>query len=555
MISKRKRYLLILPAALLVVGTIYVVATTRGVAPSAALCDDVNRPPEIRPAYQDCMIPPNFAPLHFIIAEPGSRYFVKIHAEQGQPIEILSRTPVIRIPAGKWRDLLALNRGRPLSLEVLVEDDATPTKTEGGGRRWKRFETLRNRIAQEDIDRFLVYRKIHPAHSAWRDIGIYQRDLSGFDESCVLSNDSFQQGCLNCHTFCNNRTDTMLISTRSPRYGSAAIVINDDVADKVGTKFGYTAWHPSGKLVTFANTAVALFLHPAAGEIRDVIDLDAFLACYHLDEKVIKTAPPLARKDRLETYPTWSPDGRYLYFCSAPLTWERRDAVPENYRDIKYDLVRVAYDIERDQWGELETVLPAQETGRSILLPRISPDGRWLLFCMCDYGCFPIYQESSDLHLMDLQTLSISNLGFPTSDSTREANPQSAISNPQYARLACNSPQSESWHSWSSNSRWIAFSSKRDYGVFTRIYLSHVDPNGVVSKPLLLPQKNPTFYDSCLNTYSVPELVTEPVRVTGERLARVARSRDAISAPMPITAATPKAAPPTQTEYHILTRE
>jgi len=538
MMSKRNRYLLVLPAALLIVVMIYVMAA-QGAAPSPASCDDVNRPPEIKPGYHDCVIPPNLAPLHFVIAEPGSRYFVKIHAEQGQPIEIMSRSPVIRIPARKWHGLLARNRGRTLSLDVLVESGSAQTRTTGSQRRWRRFETLRNHIAQEDIDGFLVYRKIHPAHSAWRDIGIYQRDLSGFDESCVLSNDSFAQGCLNCHTFCANRTDTMLVSTRSAKYGSAAVIINDGVAEKVGTKFGYTAWHPSGKIVTFANTAVALFLHSAADEIRDVIDLDAFLACYHLDKEAIETAPPLARKDRLETYPTWSPDGRYLYFCSAPLTWERRDVLPENYRDVKYDLVRVAYDIERDQWGELETVLSAQETGRSILLPRISPDGRWLLFCMCDYGCFPIYQESSDLYLMDLAS---------SSDERR-------AKSDKFRRLDINSEHSESWHSWSSNSRWIAFSSKRDYGVFTRIYLSHVDPNGVVSRPLLLPQEDPTFYDSCLNTYSVPELVTGPVRVTGERLPRVVRSKDAISAQMPITTATPKATPPAQTEYHVLTRE
>jgi len=529
MIRKRHLCLLMLPAILLLAAAFWRVAASPATAPALGSYDDVNRPPAIKPAYRDCVIPPNIAPLDFVVAEAGSRYFVKIRAAQGRPIEISSRSPVVRIPVRRWRDLLTRNRGGRLSLEVFVES----TPATGGGPRWKRFAPLQNGIAQEDIDRFLVYRKIHPAHSAWRDIGIYQRDLTGFDESPVLTNDSFEKGCLNCHTFCGNRTRTMLISTRSGKYNSAAIIIDDGRVQKVGTKFGYTAWHPSGKIVTFANTTVALFLHAAAAEIRDVIDLDSFLACYRVDQKIIETAPPLARKDRLETYPTWSPDGRYLYFCSAPLLWENRRAIPENYRDVKYDLVRVAYDIERNQWGELETVLSAQETGRSILLPRISPDGRWLLFCMCDYGCFPIYQESSDLYLMDLNAA-------PTEDAR------------PYRRLDINSEHSESWHSWSSNSRWVAFSSKRDNGVFTRIYISHVDPNGVVSRPLLLPQKDPTFYDSCLNTYSVPELVVEPVPITGEKLARAVRTGDAISAQMPITMATPKTQPE---EPYVQTRE
>ncbi len=529
MTRKRHLYLLIVPASLLLIAVLWRAAVSSASTPAAGSYDDVNRPPEIKPAYRDCVIPPNLAPLDFVIAETGRRYFVKIRAEQGRPIAMLSRAPVVRIPPGPWRDLLARNRGGMLSWEVFVESAAASD----GGRRWKRFAPIQNRIAPEDIDRFLVYRKIHPAHAAWHEIGIYQRDLTNFDESPVLTNDSFEQGCLNCHTFCGNRTSTMLISTRSGKYHSAAIIIDEGRTEKVDAKFGYTAWHPSGKIVTFANTVVALFLHAAAGEIRDVIDLDSFLACYRVDKKTIETAPPLARKDRLETYPTWSPDGRYLYFCSAPLLWENRRVIPANYRDVKYDLVRVAYDIERDQWGELETVLPAEKTGLSILLPRISPDGRWLLFCMCNYGCFPIYQDSSDLYLMDLNAA-----------PTEGARP--------YRRLDINSAQSESWHSWSSNSRWIAFSSKRDYGVFTRIYLSHVDANGVVSQPLLLPQEDPTFYDSCLNTYSVPELVVEPVPITKERLAQVVRTKDVISAPMPITMATPKAQPE---EPYVQTRE
>jgi hypothetical protein len=207
------------------------------------------------------------------------------------------------------------------------------------------------------------------------------------------------------------------------------------------------------------------------------------------------------------------------------MTWSDKTVVPESYDQIKYDLVRASYNINRNQWGPLESVLSAEDTDLSILLPRISPDGRWLLFCMCNYGCFPVFQHSSDLYIMDLEA----------AKQTGEY---------KYNRLDINSSESESWHSFSSNSRWIVFSSKRDSGVFTRTYIAYVDKNGKVHKPIRLPQKDPAYYDSCLYTYSVPELVTGPVRATREMLGRVVRSSEKISVKMPITMATSKAGQP-----------
>lgn len=480
--------------------------------------EQIGRPAVISPDYNGVTLPANIAPLNFLIKENGSHYFVKISSGQGPTIEVFSRSPKIFIPESRWRELLAANRSEQLHFDVFV-------LTEEG--RWCRFSPIINRIAAEDVDGYLVYRKIHPAHSAWAKIGIYQRDLSRFDESLVLDNDYFKGGCLNCHTFCANSPKKMLIGLRSSQYGSSALLIDDGRVRKIGTKFGYTSWHPSGRLAAYSINKVRQFFHSSAREVRDVIDLDSLIAYYLVDSETTKTAPEISRKDRLETYPTWSPDGRCLYFCSAPLTWDDRNAIPAEYDRIKYDLVRVSYDVDTDQWGKVETLLSAQETGMSILLPRISPDGRWLLFCMCDYGCFPVYRRSSDLYMIDLEL----------AQQTGRYEPR---------RLEINSEDSESWHSWSSNGRWIAFSSKRQSGAFTRSYLACVDADGKVHKPVLLPQKDPTYYDSCLWTYSVPELIVEPVRITGEKLGQVVRGSEAISASMPVTMATPKITPQQQ---------
>jgi len=345
----------------------------------------IDRPAKVRPDYAGCVIPPNIAPLNFVILQSGTGYFVKIHSENGKPIEISSRTPAILIPKRAWRELLELNRGRQLNIDIYVQFGPGTSSSKGENVRWSRFQALTARIAGENIDTFLVYRKIQPVHGTWRNMGIYQRNLGSFDESTILNNGYFKNGCVNCHTFCGNRPEKMLLGIRSANYGSSALLVEGGKAQKIGTKFGYTSWHPSGRIAAFSVNKVRQVFHSSASEVREVIDFDSFMAYYLVDSKTVKTTKDLARKDRLETYPAWSEDGRYLYFSSAPITWLDRTVVPESYDQIKYDLVRASYDIAQDRWGPLEPVLSAKDTDLSILLPKVSPDGRWLLFCMCDY--------------------------------------------------------------------------------------------------------------------------------------------------------------------------
>lgn len=540
--QKLRRYLLgLLPAVSFAGALIYALyAHSAGSAAAPGQCSPVGRLPRVQPDYGQTVIPPNIAPLNFLIKESGTHYFVRIYSKQGRSIEVSSRSPKIVIPQRPWHKLLERSRGEELHFDVFVKQpgEKPPTKTQNT--QWDRFLTITSKIAGEDIDDYLVYRRIHPACRAWADMGIYQRNLRDFKESLVLNNGYFGDGCLNCHTFCPNHPDKMLIAIRSSEYGSPELLVKDGMINKIGTKFGYASWHPSGRVVAYSINEVNQFFHSARNEVRDVIDLDSLLAYYLVDSKTAKTSPNISKKDRLETYPAWSADGRYLYFCSAPLSWSDRNVIPQSYDQIKYDLMRISYDLERDQWGELETVLSANQTGRSILLPRISPDGRRLLFCMCDYGCFPVYQQSSDLYMMDLEAAQDQSHERQRVENYKSTDDIGRTTF-EYKRLDINSDQSESWHSWSSNSRWIAFSSKRQSGVFTRIYLAYVDEGGNVCKPLLLPQKDPTYYDSCLWTYSVPELIAQPVRVTKEKLARVLRGSQKIPVEMPITMATPKA--------------
>jgi hypothetical protein len=437
------------------------------------------RLPRLSPEYGGIIIPPNIAPLNFIIEEPGTLYRLRIYAPRGEAIQIQSRQRSIIIPTKPWQELLRANAGQPLYYDISARDNSD---------RWLRFGTVTNQIAREEIDSHLVYRLLGPLYNYYSEVGIYQRDLRDSTEAPILRNESFNKGCLNCHTFLQNRPDVMALNIREKSSGNPLLLVRSNEVVKVAQTAGYLSWHPSGRLLVFSANRLSLFFH-TTGETRDVFDADSDLRVYHLDSNRVVTPPVLARPNRQETWPSWSPDGKYLYFCSAP-------KVPfERFRQIRYDLVRVPYDLDRDTWGEPETLLSAHDLGLSACQPRLSPDGQLVLFCLCKYGNFPVYQPSSDLYVLDLPTRKL-------------------------RRLDINSDQADSWHSWSSNGRWIVFSSKRRDGLFSRPYFSYVDAQGQFHKPFLLPQKDPAFYDSFLKNYNVPELVTGAVLVKQSELSR-----------------------------------
>lgn len=506
-----KRRLLIFVIAAFIVFTARP-AVHRILRPSAGIIAAAPLLPEktnLHPDYTDTVIPPNIAPLNFRIEEHAHRYFVRIHSLNGPSIDILTARPAVRIPPRKWRKLLNTNRGNSLTIDIFLHQEG----------RWNRCQPVTNTVAEEPIDSRLAYRLINPLYNYWSSVGVYQRDLTTFEQSEILHSRRYDNGCVNCHTFLNNDPADMFLGIRSAAYGSATLHTSAGRVEKIGAKWGYTAWHPSGKLAACSVNAVHLFFQAAGMEVRDVIDLDAVMTYYDLRSQTVKTAPGIADKDRLETYPTWSPDGKYLYFCSAPILWtDRKTVPPKEFKDVRYDLRRISYDLDTDTWGEPETVLSAAETGKSLLLPRITPDGRFLVFCMCNYGCFPIYQPSSDLCVMNL------------ADRT-------------WRKLDINSEFSESWHSFSSNSRWMAFSSRRQAGLFTRTYFTYIDSAGTFHKPFVLPQQDPGFYDGFIKTFNVPELITGPVNVSPKKLAKAVRNPEQIQVKLPVTGATRKPGP------------
>jgi Tol biopolymer transport system component len=311
---------------------------------------------------------------------------------------------------------------------------------------------------------------------------------------------------MNCHNFYQNKTERWLLHLRGGP-GTSMLLVNDGKAKKIDlkTKFNgpaaYPAWHPSGELIAFSVSKLLLFFHET-GECRDVLDQYSDIILYDIPTNTVTTTPEISSPDRMEIWPAWSPDGRYLYFCSAPKieTFENSDKPGElAYDKIKYDLMRIGYDPVQKTWGKLETVISADQIGLSITEPRVSPDGKFLLFTGAAYSQFPIYLRSADVYILDIRS-------------------------GKWKKLEVNSDRADSFHSWSSNSRWIVFSSKRQDNIFTRPFFSHIDSVGNASKPFVLPQEDPISEEHSLFVYNVPELTKEPIHISPQVLAKAAFS-------------------------------
>ena len=143
----------------------------------------VQRAPRIQPDYADTVIPPNIAPLNFAIQEPGVAYRVRLHAANGENIDIASTSPSIVIPRRAWRALLEQNRGGRLGIDVYVQQSGGP---------WSRFAPIENDIAQENIDSHLAYRLLGAVFVNWGHLGIYQRDLETYDEQPICAQRVFR---------------------------------------------------------------------------------------------------------------------------------------------------------------------------------------------------------------------------------------------------------------------------------------------------------------------------------------------------------------------------
>lgn len=458
---------------------------------------EVDSPAPIYPDYRNVTIPPNIAPLNFIVQDEHADAFV---VEIGTLVCGACDDGKLDIDTTAWRTLLAEATGRTLDVCVYARHDG----------QWSRYQPFTIDVAEEEIDPYLSYRLIEPGYELYRQLGLYQRNLTNFDEMPIYENnrtyEDEENHCVNCHNYQAYDTHRMLFHVRAAHAGT--VIVEGEEARKVAISHDsilaagvYPSWHPTLPLVAFSTNKTGQVFHLRHPEKIEVMDLASDLLLYDAEHNTVRNI--LRSTTAFETFPGWSPDGRTLYYCSAdfpelaPGAFEGEFVY--HYDSLRYDLWSIPFDPATRQFGQPRIEFEASALGKSASVPRVSPDGRYLLFTLGDYGQFHIWHKSADLWVKPLEQ------------------PQ----NPPYPLTVANSHDADSYHTWSSNGRWIVFSSRRDDGDFTRPYIAYFDNDGQTRKPFILPQRDPEYNLLLLKSYNVPELTRNPVRVSRETLNHV----------------------------------
>jgi tetratricopeptide (TPR) repeat protein len=309
--------------------------------------------------------------------------------------------------------------------------------------------------------------------------------------------------CANCHSFSGDGK-TMGIDIDGPSndkglYAIASVkphvtIQNKDMVQwntdgQVGqTRVGFMSQvSPDGKYVvsTFAGPSLNVANSYFITNFKDYRFLQVFYPTRGILEwydRATGKRQPLPGADDphyVQTDGVWSPDGKYIVFARA----EAKDPHPEgqkpaihandpNETPIQYDLYRIPFNEGRG--GVPVPIDGASQNGMSNNFPKVSPDGRWIVFVQCHNG--QLMRPDSQLFIV------------PFGGGTAR-------------RLRANTPLMNSWHSFSPNGRWLVFSSKAR-SPYTQMYLTHLDANGNDSPAVLI--DNATAANRAVN---LPEFV------------------------------------------------
>ena len=443
--------------------------------------------PPIYPDYTNVTVPINIAPLTFEVDGKADGIVARLTAGEE---ELVCGGTKVQPDADDWKRLTEYAKGKAIKVEVYIQAND----------QWTRFKPFNIHVSPDSINPYISYRLIAPSYVIYKDLTISQRCIENYDESVVYDNmlctEPAKGQCINCHNYQQYNPNRLQFHARQHQGGT--VIAYDGKVKKINMSNDsilsagvYPTWHPWLPLIVYSTNKTVQTFHITDPDKIEVYDTESDLIAYDVERNEVTNIEN--DPTEFECFPFWAPDGKTLYYCSAH--FEYQDTIDHGielirrFSEVKYNLYKKSFDPKTMQFGPRELVFDAEAMDKSATLPRVSPDGRFLMFTLGKYGVFHIWHRDADLWMMDLTTGQARNM------------------------KEINSPDVESYHSWSSNGRWVVFSSRRYDGNYTRPFFAHIDKNGHASKPFELPCADPDYHRQFLRSYNIPEFMLGPVTI------------------------------------------
>ena len=231
--------------------------------------------PRIYPDYLGVTIPVNIAPLCFNMADETALCIDAVITDShGNSLHSQGEESV-DFDIDDWHALLSQNSGDSLSVVVSAKYD------DG----WHTYRPFSIYVSADSIDYGICYRLIEPGYEVWSKMGIYERDLSSFDERALIENTQFE-GCVNCHSFNRGNPKDMSLHIRGP-HGATLLRQDNSPMTAYNTKTDqtlglcvYPYWHPSGRYIAYSTNTTRQLFHSADSNRIEVFDEASDLQVY-----------------------------------------------------------------------------------------------------------------------------------------------------------------------------------------------------------------------------------------------------------------------------------
>lgn len=451
--------------------------------------------PQIYPDYTDITVPCNIAPLNFMFTDENVDAVSLVLTCENESYTLTKRGKKLVIPIKDWKEWTKRNKGKSTKVQTFARINDT----------WMKYQSFTWDIVSDEIDAYITYRLIEPGFEVWNALQIEERCIENFNSKILADNSMMEKRCMNCHIHGGDKGQFSFFYLRGK--GGGTILNRGKELRKVTLKNDqmngstvYGDFHPSGKFGVYSTNVIMPAFHSMDSKRLEVYDSNSDLCIADFENNRMILSPLTTDSTKFETFPTFSADGKKIYFCSSEIS----TPLPTKVENLHYSLCSIDFDEEKGEWGtQVDTLYNARIHGGSANFPKASPDGKYILFTHSDYGTFPIWHKEADLYLLNLQTGTMKNL------------------------TETNSNRSDTYHSWSGNSRWFAFASKREDGQYGRVYFAYLNKEGKSHKAFVLPQKDPEKDFLNLKSYNIPDLSATSMPYNAKMIEKINRERQA----------------------------